>query len=63
MLIPRPEKIMHKMRYDPKIGYYLTDPHTEEEQKLLDEFVKDQEREEEQQVYIDPELLKKAGIV
>ena len=63
MLIPRPEKIMHKMRYDPNIGYYLTDPHTEEEQKLLDEFVKYQENEEEQSVYIDPELLKKAGAV
>ena len=36
---------------------------TEEEQKLLDEFVKYQENEEEQSVYIDPELLKKAGAV
>ena len=48
---------------DPNIGYYLTDPHTEEEQKLLDEFVKYQENEEEQSVYIDPELLKKVGAV
>lgn len=62
MLIPRPDKIRKKMRWDSQKGYYLTDPHTEEEQKLLDEFVEKEKKMREMEVYIDPDLLKEAGI-
>ena len=58
MLVPIPKKIIDKVKFDPEIGYFLTDPHTEEDQRVLEKFLKDVEDADKNQVILDPELLK-----